>query len=86
LGLLAGSAELLRSAAQGGATQRPTVQERAMGDVTLATITITKTLTKDDILVFVDATCAEGEELALIEALGMVELAKDTLIREAMGA
>lgn len=54
-------------------------------DLTLATITITKTLTDDDVLVFVDATTAEGETLALVEALGMVALANDTLIRQAMG-
>lgn len=56
-----------------------------MADFALATITITKTLTEDDVLVFVDATCPDGEDIALIDALGMIELAKDTLIRQAMG-
>jgi hypothetical protein len=51
----------------------------------LATITITKTLTDNDVLVFVDATCPDGEDVALVDALGMIELAKDTLIRTYMG-
>lgn len=53
----------------------------------LATVTITKVLTEDDVLVYVDATLpADAEDdLPLVEALGMIELAKDTLIRQAMG-
>lgn len=51
----------------------------------LATITVTKTLTEDDVLIFTDATCPDGEDLPLVEALGMLELAKDTIIRQAMG-
>lgn len=54
-------------------------------EVTLATITITKSVTEDDVMVFVDATCPDDEDVALIEALGMIELAKDTLIRRGMG-
>lgn len=54
-------------------------------DLTLATITITKTLTADDVLVFCDATCPDGEDLALIDVLGMLRLAEDTFIRQAMG-
>lgn len=54
--------------------------------VPLATITITKTLTSDDVLMFVDATTPDGgDDLPLVEALGMIELAKDTLIRQYMG-
>lgn len=41
----------------------------------------TITITADDGSVFVDATCDEGEDLSLAEALGMIELAKDALIR-----
>lgn len=54
----------------------------------LATVTVTKVLTEDDVFIYVDATLpadAEDEELPLVEALGMIELAKDTLIRQAMG-
>lgn len=52
----------------------------------LATITITKTLTDDDVLIFVDATTPDdGDDLPLVEALGMIELAKDSLLRQYMG-
>lgn len=55
------------------------------GGVELARITVVKSVTDTDCLVFVDATCPDGEDIALVEALGMLELAKDTLIRQAMG-
>ena len=48
--------------------------------MTTSTVTITRTVTNDDDLVFVDATCEEGDDLSLTEALGMIELAKATLI------
>lgn len=52
----------------------------------LATITITKVLTEDDVLIYVDATLPDSDgDLPLVEALGMMELSKDTLIRQAMG-
>lgn len=49
-------------------------------EVTIATITISKALTDDDVIVNVDSG-----DLPLIDALGMLEFAKDSLIREAMG-
>lgn len=54
-------------------------------DLTLATITITKTVTEDDVLVFCDATCPDGEDVPLVDVLGMLRLAEDTFIRQAMG-
>ena len=51
----------------------------------LATITITKTLTENDVLVFVDATCPDGDDVPLIDALGMLELAKSVLLDTAVG-
>jgi hypothetical protein len=57
-----------------------------MDDVTLATVTITKVLTEDDdILIRIDATCLDADDLPLVEALGMIELGKDTLIRQSTG-
>jgi hypothetical protein len=56
-----------------------------MADTVLAKIVITKMLTQDGVYVFVDGTCAEDDDLPLIEALGMVELAKDSLLRSADG-
>jgi hypothetical protein len=53
-----------------------------MDDVTLATVVITKVLTEDDIIIRIDATCLDADDLPLIEALGMIELGKDTLIRQ----
>lgn len=58
--------------------------EQPDDSVTLAVITITKAITDDDVMIYVDATCATEEDPPLVEALGMVELAKDTLIRTAM--
>lgn len=54
-----------------------------MADTTLATITITKQAGEDEIYVFTDVSTIEGHELPLVEALGMIELAKDTLLRQA---
>lgn len=53
--------------------------------LTLATITITKTLTEDDVLVCCNAAGTDGDDLALVEVLGMLRLAEDTFIRRAMG-
>lgn len=58
--------------------------EEAPG-LTLAVITITKTLTGNDVELFVDAACPDDSDVALVDALGMIELAKDTLIRTSMG-
>lgn len=51
----------------------------------LATITITKTMTNDDVILQVKATDPTGDDIALVDALGMIELGKDTLIRQKMG-
>lgn len=47
----------------------------------VATITITRTLTSDDLIDRVTAADDEGNELGLAEALGMMRLAEDTLLR-----
>lgn len=52
----------------------------------VARITIVRRLTEEGALVdHVKAHDREGNDLALTEALGMMRLAEDTLIREAMG-
>lgn len=56
-----------------------------MSDHLLCTVTITKTLTDDDIELEVEATTPEGNNVPLVDALGMIELAKDSLIRQSMG-
>lgn len=53
--------------------------------VEVARILIVRTMTEDDILDAVEATDPDGEDLPLTEALGMLRLAEDTLIRERMG-
>ncbi len=51
-----------------------------------ATIKITRHLAEDgDLIDKVRAETADGEDLPLTEALGMLRLAEDTLIRERMG-
>lgn len=52
----------------------------------IARVTITRFLTDDDIVDHVTAATAEGDELGLAEALGMMRLAEDTLIRSRQGA
>lgn len=47
----------------------------------LAQVTITRVLHKNDIIDHVIAATADGDELGLAEALGMMRLAEDTLIR-----
>lgn len=49
-------------------------------DPVLARITITRTLTETDVVDHVSAEAADGEDLGLAEALGMLELAKFTLV------
>jgi hypothetical protein len=48
----------------------------------VATITIRKTLTDDDLAITVDAVDDAGERLALLDALGLLEFAKLTLAEE----
>ena len=50
----------------------------------IATVTITRVLSDDDITDHVVAAQADGYELGLAEALGMMRLAEDTLIRSRM--
>ena len=50
----------------------------------IATVTITRVLTGDDITDHVVAAQADGYDLGLAEALGMMRLAEDTLIRSRM--
>jgi hypothetical protein len=42
-------------------------------------------LTDDDVVDYVDASTPDGDDLPLTEALGMMRLAEDTLIRDRMG-
>lgn len=50
-----------------------------------ARITIVRRITADDVLDQVHALDGQGDDLPLTEALGMLRLAEDTLIRERMG-
>lgn len=52
--------------------------------IRIAIITITRHLTEDNVLDDIEAVDGEGDDLPLTEALGMMRLAEDTLIREAM--
>ena len=52
--------------------------------ITTARITIVRTLTEDDVLDTVEAVTPDGDDLPLTEALGMLRLAEDTLIRDRM--
>lgn len=48
----------------------------------LGTVTITTGMTEDGrYLHHVEAVDAEGDDLPLVESLGMIELAKDSLLR-----
>lgn len=49
-------------------------------DYLLATVTITKVMTDDDVVVCFDTVDADGDELAVIDAVGMLELAKHALL------
>lgn len=53
--------------------------------IEVARITIVRRLTNDDSIDFVEALDGSGNDLPLTEALGMLRLAEDTLIRERMG-
>jgi hypothetical protein len=48
--------------------------------IILARVTITRTLTDDDVIDSVTAEAADGTELGLAEALGMLTLAQHTLV------
>jgi hypothetical protein len=50
------------------------------GDMLLARVTITRVLTGDDVIDHVEAEAADGTDLGLAEALGMMRLAEHTLI------
>ena len=50
----------------------------------IATVTITRVMTGEDIIDHVAVSQADGCELGLAEALGMMRLAEDTLIRARM--
>lgn len=54
-------------------------------DMVIGTVTITKIMTDDDVVIAAYSETPDGGQLHLIDALGMIELGKDTLIREAMG-
>lgn len=47
----------------------------------ISRVIITRVMREDDIVDHVLATTADGDELGLAEALGMMRLAEDTLIR-----
>jgi len=47
----------------------------------LSRVVITRVMREDDIVDHVIAATADGDELGLAEALGMMRLAEDTLIR-----
>lgn len=59
--------------------------EQVGDELVVATITIRRLLVGDQDLVSTDAVDAADEPLALVEALGLLRLAEDTVIREAMG-
>lgn len=51
-----------------------------------AVVKITRRIAEDgDLVDTVEAVTTDGDDLALTEALGMLRLAEDTLIRERMG-
>lgn len=56
-----------------------------MSSFEAARITIVRTVTEDDILDEVTAQTPDGDDLSITEALGMLRLAEDTLIRDRMG-
>lgn len=56
-----------------------------MTDMTIGTVTITKILTDDNVYVTTYSETPDGDPLLLIDALGMIEMAKDSLIRQARG-
>lgn len=53
--------------------------------LTVATITIVRVLGDDGDNVYCESVDPSGESLPLVEALGLLRLAEDTVIRQAMG-
>jgi len=51
----------------------------------LATVTITRDLTDEDDVIRVEAIDASGDDLPLVEALGLLRFAEDSVIRGRMG-
>jgi hypothetical protein len=65
--------------------------EAHMGDedfdgMVISRVVITRVMSDDDIVDHVIAATADGDELGLAEALGMMRLAEDTLIRSRQDA
>lgn len=54
-------------------------------DLRIATVEITRDLTDDHDQINVTAVDGNGDDLPLVEALGLLEFAKDTIIRDRMG-
>lgn len=50
----------------------------------IARVTIIRHISDEDVIDQVEAVDTEGDDLPLTEALGMMRLAEDTLIRERM--
>ena len=50
----------------------------------IARVIVTRVMVEDDVVDHVIAVTADGDELGLAEALGMMRLAEDTLIRSRM--
>lgn len=48
----------------------------------LATVTVTLSTNDGSPQVFVDATCAEGDNLSVVEALGMLRMAESILLEQ----
>lgn len=49
--------------------------------IVIARVVITRVMREDDVVDHVIAMTADGDQLGLAEALGMMRLAEDTLIR-----
>lgn len=56
----------------------------SMDGIEIATVTIRRVLSEDDLIDHVIAADGEGNELPLAEALGMMRLAEHTLIESRM--
>lgn len=50
--------------------------------ILLGTVTITKVMTGDDIVVRLTSDDGDGDNLAVIDVIGMIELGKDTLLHQ----
>lgn len=47
----------------------------------LGSVIIRKWLFEEDIIVSIESETPDGDQLALVDALGMIELGKDSLLR-----